>query len=50
MLYEDTAFLIYLIKLMDSKKISIGVGLTIVFGTHIAMLVDAIPMNTMMDK
>jgi hypothetical protein len=35
---------------MDSKQISIGIGLTIVFGTHVAMLFDAIPMNTMTDK
>ena len=35
---------------MDSKNISIGVGLAIVVSTHVAMLVDAIPMNTMMDK
>jgi len=35
---------------MDSKKISVYAGLTIVIGTHLAMVVDAIPMTTMLDK
>ncbi len=35
---------------MDSKKISIGVGLAIVVSTHVAMMFDAIPMTKMSDK
>ena len=35
---------------MDAKKISMAVGLTIVIGTHAAMIVDLIPMSTMLDK
>ena len=35
---------------MDYKKVSVGIGLTIVFGTHVAMVFDFIPMNTMLDK
>jgi hypothetical protein len=32
------------------KKVALGSGLTIVIGTHLAMLFDLIPMNTMADK
>jgi hypothetical protein len=35
---------------MDYKNISIATGLTIVVGTHVAMVFDVIPMNTMLDK
>jgi hypothetical protein len=35
---------------MDYKKVSLYGGLAIVVGTHAAMLVDLIPMSTMMDK
>lgn len=35
---------------MDYKKVSLYGGLTIVVGTHIGMLFDLIPMNTMMEK
>jgi hypothetical protein len=32
------------------KQIALGTGLTIVIGTHIAMIFDIIPMSTIMDK
>jgi hypothetical protein len=35
---------------MDYKKVSLYGGLTIVVGTHIGMVFDLIPMNTMMEK
>jgi hypothetical protein len=35
---------------MDAKKISVYAGLTVVIGTHIAMVMDAIPMTTKKDK
>jgi len=35
---------------MDYKKACLYGGLTIVVGTHIAMVIDLIPMSTMLDK
>ena len=35
---------------MDYKKVAVGTGLTIVVGTHIAMVFDFIPMSTMLDR
>jgi len=35
---------------MDVKKGSLYIGVTIVIGTHIAMVFDFIPMNTMLDR
>jgi hypothetical protein len=35
---------------MDYKKVAIGTGLTIVVGTHVAMIFDFIPMNTALDR
>ena len=35
---------------MDYKKISLYGGLTIVVGTHLAMVVDLIPMSSMLEK
>jgi hypothetical protein len=32
------------------KRVALGLGLTIVIGSHIAMIIDIIPMNTMADK
>jgi hypothetical protein len=35
---------------MDYKSASKYTGLTIVIGTHVAMVFDLIPMTTMLDK
>jgi hypothetical protein len=35
---------------MDYKKVALGTGLFVVVGTHVAMVFDFIPMNTMLDK
>jgi hypothetical protein len=35
---------------METKKIFIYIGLSIVIITHIAMIVNVIPMSTMLDK
>ena len=32
------------------KRVALGAGLSIVIGSHIAMLFDLIPMNTKADK
>ena len=35
---------------MDSKRISLVLGLGVVVGTHVAMLGDFLPMNTLAEK
>ena len=35
---------------MDYKKVSLYGGLTIVVGTHLAMVIDLIPMSSMLEK